>query len=210
MKLYNSQIAPSPRRVRIFLAEKGIDVERVEIDIAAAENLSPAFLAINPRGVLPTLLLDDGGCLDESSAICRYFEEMQPEPPLMGTDAKSKAYIESRSRHMEFDGFLPIADVLRNSASMFARRGLPGTCDEVPAIAQLVERGRAALARFYAALDGYLGDHEFIAGPTFSFADITALCVVDFSRAVKQRPQPEHGNIQRWYQSVSARPSAGA
>lgn len=113
MKLYEFTQAPNPRRVRIFLAEKGIEVESVQVDIVGGENLGDEFKAINPRGFLPTLVLDDGTVIDESPAICRYFELTHPEPPLMGTDAASQAYIASVERHMEFDGIQAIGDVFR-------------------------------------------------------------------------------------------------
>ena len=115
MKLYDYKMAPNPRRVRVYLAEKGIEVETVQVDIPAGENLADEFRAINPRSLLPTLVLDDGTVIDESVAICRYFEELHPEPPLMGTDARSRAVIESAQRHMEWDGLLSVAEAFRNS-----------------------------------------------------------------------------------------------
>lgn len=210
MKLYDCRIAPSPRRVRIFLAEKGVEIETVEVDLIGAENLQPAFLAVNPRGLVPTLQLDDGACIDETVAICRYIEELHPQPPLMGRDARSRAVIESRNRHMEIDGFCSVADAFRNSAPAFAKRGLQGVCEEVAAIPQLAERGRAGIRRFYDRLDAYLAEHAFVAGPEFSIADITALCVVDFAGWVKQGIPETHANLRRWYEQVASRPSAGA
>jgi glutathione S-transferase len=152
MKLYDCQIAPNPRRVRIFLAEKGVEIERVELNIAEGDNLKPDFLAINPRGLLPTLVLDDGTALDEVVAISRYIEETHPEPPLMGTNARERAFIESRNRHMEIDGFMSVAEIFRNTHPSFRDRGLPGV-RSVPAIPQLVERGRAGIARFFERLN---------------------------------------------------------
>ncbi len=210
MKLYDCKIAPSPRRVRIFLAEKGMEIEKVEVDLLGGENLKPPFLKINPRGLVPTLQLDDGTAIDEAVAICRYIEETHPTPPLMGTDAKSRAIIESRNRHMEFDGFLAVAEAFRNSAPAFAKRGLQGVTEEVPAIPQLAERGLAGIRRFYESLEKWLGGHAYIAGDAFTIADITALCVVDFAGWVK-RPIPEGNvNTRRWYTTVASRPSAAA
>ncbi|HKY91650.1 MAG TPA: glutathione S-transferase family protein [Nevskiaceae bacterium] len=210
MKLYDCKIAPSPRRVRIFLAEKGLDVEKVEVDLLNAENLKDPFLAVNPRGLVPTLVLDDGTAIDECVAICRYIEETVPNPNLMGRDPKSRALIESRNRHMEIDGFNAVADTFRNSSPGFAQRGLQGIPEPVPAIPQLVERGMAGIRRFYSSLDAYLSRHEFAAGNEFTIADITALCVVDFAGWVKQNIPDGHRHTRRWYDAVSKRPSASA
>ena len=209
MKLYDCTKAPNPRRVRIFLAEKGIDVEKVEIDIAGGENLGADFKVINPRGMLPTLVLDDGTCFDETVAICRYFEEIQPDPPLLGTDAKSKALIESRQRQMELDGLASVADVFRNSHPAFANRGLQGV-ENVAAINSLVERGTAATQRFFDRLNAILSESQYVAGDGFSIADITAICAVDFAKWVKLRLGDEHAHSRRWYQEVAVRPSMTA
>jgi glutathione S-transferase len=210
MKLYDCQIAPNPRRVRIFLAEKAVEIERVELNIAEGDNLKPDFLAINPRGLLPTLVLDDGTALDEVVAISRYIEETHPEPPLMGTSTRERAFIESRNRHMEIDGFMSVAEIFRNTHPSFRERGLPGV-SAVPAIPQLVERGRAGIARFFERLNSYyLGQRPFVAGDQFSIADITALSVVDFAKWVEEKVPSNHVNTLRWYEAVSQRPSATA
>ena len=211
MKLYDSRLAPNPRRVRIFMAEKGMTCDTEQLDIVKGENLTDDFLNINPRGILPTLVLDDGTVLDESVAICRYLEELQPEPKLMGHDPASKAYVEARQRHMEFDGLLPASEAFRNSFPGFAERGLAGTRDTVAAIPDLVGRGTASLARFYEALDTHLGEAPFVAGDEYTIADITALCVVDFASTAARVPVPDScENLKRWHAEVSARPSAGA
>ncbi len=211
MKLYDSKLAPNPRRVRVFMAEKGVEAELVPVDIIAGENLQPGFLAINPRGLLPTLVLDDGTVIDETVAICRYFEEVQPEPPLMGTDPVSKAKIEARQRHMEFDGLLAAAEAFRNAFRGFAERGLPGSAGPTAAIPALADRGKATVGKFYAALDQALADSEFVAGDTFSIADITALCTIDFAAGAARCPIPDEcANVKRWHAAVSARPSASA
>ena len=209
MKLYDFKMAPNPRRVRIFLAEKGVEVETVQVDIPAGENLGAEFRAINPRCLLPTLVLDDGTVIDESMAICTYFEAEHPEPPLFGTDAKSKAAIASAERHMELDGMSAVADAFRNGNPAFANRSISGS-EGVPAVPGLVERGQAAAQRFFERLDTTLGDSEFVAGDAYSVADITALCVVDFAKWIQIRAADEHANIKRWYGAVSSRPSASA
>lgn len=209
MKLYEFTMAPNPRRVRIFLAEKGVEVETEQVDIPAGQNIAAEFRAINPRGLLPTLVLDDGTVIDESVAICRYFEELHPEPPLMGTDAKSKAVIESAQRHMEWDGLMPVADAFRNSNPAFADRAVSGT-EGVAVIADLVDRGKQLAGRFLNSLNATLGDSEFVAGDTFSIADITAFCVIDFAKWVQIRAGEEHSNLNRWFAQVKARPSSSA
>lgn len=209
MKLYDYAMAPNPRRARMFLAEKGIEIEKVQVDIPAGENLAPEFLAINPRGLLPTLVLDDGTAIDESVAICQYFEELHPEPALMGADAKSKAVIASAQRHMEWDGLMPVAEAFRNGNPAFANRATPGA-KGVATVPALVERGTAGAQRFLAALNNTLAEAEYVAGDAFSIADITAFCVVDFAKWIKIRAGDEHPHVQRWYAAVSARPSAKA
>jgi glutathione S-transferase len=210
MKFYDCAVAPSPRRVRIFLAEKGVSIETVQVDLMQGENLGAAFLAINPRGIVPVLELDDGTRIDESVSICRYIEEIHPDPPLMGTDAKSKALIDSRTRHMEWDGFLAVANAFRNSTPGFAKRGLPGITEEILAIPDLVPRGMAGIGRFFVMLERYLSTSAFVAGDRYTIADITALCVVDFAGWVKRKVPAEHVHTWRWYEAVSSRPSAKA
>jgi glutathione S-transferase len=209
VKLYDMRVAPNPRRVRVFLAEKGIEIPRVEINIRSGENLQPEFLAINPRGVLPTLQLDDGTIIDESTAICRYFEALHPEPPLMGRTALEKALIECWTRRIEFDAGQPVVDAFRNSYPPYAERAVPGKAG-TKAIPDLVERGKARLADFYPAIDRRLADSEYVAGPAFSIADITLLCIVDFARAIKLPPPEGLQHFDRWHAQVSARPSAQA
>ena len=212
MKLYDTQMAPNPRRVRIFMAEKGIACDETEeVNIVGGDNLSEVFLAVNPRGVLPTLVLDDGTVLDETVAICRYFEETHPEPPLMGTGAVGRARVEARQRHMEFDGLLGAADAFRNSFPGFAKRGLAGNAPAVDAIPALAERGKAAVARFYRRLNDELADSTFVAGDNFTIADITALCAIDFAVGAARVAIPDDcEHLKRWHAEVSARPSARA
>lgn len=210
MKLYDMRLAPNPRRVRIFLAEKGIEVPMVEVNIRSGENLQPDFLAVNPRGLLPTLQLDDGTIIDETTAICRYFEESQPEPPLMGSTPVEKAMIECWTRRMEFDAGLPVVDAFRNSYPAYAaERAVPGRTG-LKAIPELAERGLSRLAEFYPFIDRRLGECAHVAGPEFSVADITLLCIADFARALKMPVPEELPNFSRWHAEVSARPSAKA
>ena len=211
MKLYDNKHAPNPRRVRMFMAEKGVACDSQQVDIVQGENLGEAYLAINPRGLLPALVLDDGTVLDETVAICRYLEETHPQPPLLGVGPLGKAQVEARQRHMEFDGLLGAAEAFRNAYPRFAQRGLGGVAETVPAIPALVERGKGMVLRFYRRLDAYLAESRFVAGDAFTIADITALCTVDFAVAGARVPLPEGcENLRRWHGQVSARPSASA
>lgn len=209
MKLFDMAGAPNPRRVRVFLAEKDIDVEKIQIDIMNGENLKSDYLAINPRGVLPTLQLDDGSIVDEASAICRYFEEVKPEPPLYGESPKSKAIIESWVRQIEGDAFTPTADVLRNANPAFENRSIPGTNNtaQVPALA---ERGTDRVLAFYKRLDRHLAGSKFIASDSFSAADITAMCAIDFAEFVGIAVPAELTSLADWRARMALRPSAQA
>lgn len=210
MMLYDMVKAPNPRRVRIFLAEKGITLDREEIDILSGANLSPTFLRINPRGVVPTLLLDDGTIIDESVAICRYFEMLQPEPNLMGRGAKEAAAIESWQRRIEFDGLFSVAAIFRNIAEPFVNRGMPGALPALPQIPAMAERGRVMVDHFLQTLDNRLADSAYVAGSRFTIADITALVTIDFAKWVRVRVPEDHRHTWRWYEAVAARPSARA
>jgi len=202
-------MAPNPRRVRVFLAEKGVDIPKTEVSIIEGENLKPEYLAVNPRGLLPTLELDDGSRIDETIAICRYIEETQPEPNLMGRDALEKAQIESWQRHMEFDGLNPTGEMFRNSFDPFKNRGLPGL-ENVQAIPELAARGKAGVERFYERLEHRLSQSSYVAGERYTIADITALCVVDFASFAKMGIPEANTNTKRWHADVSSRPSAKA
>ena len=209
--LYDQQNAPNPRRVRIFFAEKKIAYDRKQINIVQGENLSPEFLSINPRGRLPALVLDDGTVLDESVAICRYIEELYPDPPLMGTDTLSRARIEARQRHIEFDGLLPASEVYRNAYPRFQTRGVGGNVGVINAIPDLVTRGKTLMSNFFTRLEEELNQAPYIAGEEFSIADITALCTLDFATTSARIPFPiTYPALQHWYRTVSARPSAKA
>ena len=202
MKLYDFTLAPSPRRVRIFLAEKGIDVELVQVDIMRNANRTPEFYKKNPLGSLPILELDDGSCLSESVAICRYFEEIKPEPPLFGVGAREKAIVEMWNRRIELELFAPVGQVWSHLSEVVEGRGR-----RLPEFGEIQKR--AAIERI-AWLDSELEDREYIAGDRYSIADITTLCMIDFARTVAIRVQPEQMNLARWHSQVSSRPSANA
>jgi len=205
MKLYQNESAPNPRRVRIFLAEKGIDtsaIEFVPVDILAGENLGADFRARNPMGLLPVLELDDGSCIAESVAICRYFEEHHPQPPLFGADAAQRVAVEMWNRRVEFNLALPVFMAFRHLRGQFA--------DREPVIPEWGEASRAAAERMFDWLDGHLAASEYIAGEHFSIADITALCAIDFARVVKLRIGDQRPGLQRWHDHVAHRRSAAA
>ena len=202
MKLYDSAMAPNPRRVRVFLAEKGIEVPTEQVDIAKAENRKPAFLAKNPMGVLPVLELDDGTCVAESIAICRYFEAVQPDPPLFGIDTVDIAVVEMWNRRMELEVFNTITGCFRNTHDFFKGR--------IPQVPEYGEVCRGAAEKRLAWLDEVLAERDFIAGARFSVADITALCGIDFGRVTAIGIQPDQKNLARWHEAVSSRPSAKA
>ena len=209
MKLYDFSLAPSPRRVRMFLVEKGLDIPTVEINTRERAQFSDGYAEINPyNAVIPSLELDDGACLGESVAICRYFEEIHPEPPLMGRDAMEKAVIEMWNRRAEIDGYLSAADAIRNAAPMFEDRGLPGVPGGVPQIPALIERGKQGIARFYRKIDTQLADNRFVAGDAFSIADITLYVTVEFAKRGDMEIPEDCPNLARWHAEVAARPSA--
>ena len=210
MILYDMGLAPNPRRVRIFLAEKGIEVERVEVDIPSGANLAPEFVAINPRGVVPTLVLDDGTIIDESMAICRYFEALQPSPPLFGTTPVEQATIESWQRQCEFDGLFAVAGIFRNRSPHYAMRAMPGTNPPLAQSAELAERSTVLIAHFLERLEMRLAASAFVGGDGYSVADITAMVTLDFARWVKVRVPESHAATLAWYAGVSGRPSAKA
>jgi glutathione S-transferase len=211
MKLYDFALAPNPRRVRMFLAEKSIEIPMVQVNTRERRQFDEEFVAKNPLKAVPVLELDDGTCIAESVAICRYFEEIQPQPALMGTDAKDKAIVEMWNRRVELMGYSATAEIVRNSLPMFEDRGLSGVPGGVPQIPALVERGKQTLGRFFNLLDGQLGANRFVAGPAFTIADITAYVTVEFAKRVDIHiPASGAVNVTRWHEEVASRPSASA
>jgi len=202
VKLYDYAMAPNPRRVRIFLAEKGISVPTVQLDISKAENRTPPFLAKNPLGGVPYLELDDGTVIAESVAICRYFEATKPQPPLLGTGAVEQAVVEMWQRRMELELFRHVTGCFQNTHEFFK-----GRIEQVPAYGEVCRRTAGKRLEW---LDGELAGRPFIAGDGYTIADITALVAVDFGRVVGIRIAPDQKNLSRWHEAVSARPSAKA
>lgn len=209
MKLYDYGPAPSPRRVRIFLAEKGIQLPMETVDLRAKEQFEAPYSAVSSEAVVPCLVLDDGTRIQESMAICRYFEALQPEPALFGRTPLEQALIEQWSRRAELEGYLAAGEAFRNATPGFAGRALPGSF-HWPQIPALVERGRARVQHFFRTLEARLTESPYLAGERYSVADITALVAVDFAGWSKLSLPEDCPAARRWHAEVSARPSASA
>ncbi|MCB8882738.1 glutathione S-transferase [Acidisoma cellulosilytica] len=210
LKLYESSGSPNSRRVRIFLAEKGICVARVPVDLGVKEQFSDAYARINPRRVVPTLVLEDGTAIGEVPAIFRYLEEAYPNTPLLGTTAKDKALVVMWERRMELEGFAAVMETVRNKVPGLKGRAIAGAhdYDQIPAI---VDRGRQRILDFYADLEARLATEPFVAGDRFSAADITALVTIDFATRALELGIPDGNDATRlWYDKVAARSSAAA
>jgi glutathione S-transferase len=206
MTLHDCSTAPSPRRARIVLAEKGVVHETVQVDLRAGEQLGEAFRRVNPACTVPVLQTDDGLTLTDNAAIAAYLEARFPEPALFGSTPAQKAEVASWNWRVEFEGLLAIAEAMRNSAPAMADRALPGPVN-YPQIPELAQRGQARVQQFFVDLDRRLAGRGFVAGDRFSIADITAVVAVDFARVVKVRPGEQHPNLQRWRAAMALRPS---
>lgn len=203
MKIIEQNKAPNPRRVRIFLAEKGITVPFEQIDIMKLEHRAAGFTGANPMRQVPVLVLDDGTAISESVAICRYFEEVQPEPPLFGSGAEGRAVVEMMNRRMELGLLYRVAQAFRHSHPAMAEL-------EKPQIKEWGEVNRGRIGEMLELVDRQLEATQFIAGDDYSIADITALVAVDFMKPIKYERPVGLKNLARWYESVAARPSAKA
>jgi glutathione S-transferase len=203
MKLYNSNLAPSPRRVRIFLAEKGVSIPRVEVDLGKLEHKRPEFSSLNPFQTIPILELDDGTKIAETIAICRYIEALWPEPNLFGAKPVEQATIEMWQRQLEWRLLLPIAQVLRHTHPRMAEM-------ETPQVADWAAANRPRALHAMALVDETLSNRPFIAGDRFTVADITGLVALDFAKSARIVIPPELVHLNRWHEALKARPSAVA
>lgn len=203
MKLYDGGRAPNPRRVRIFLAEKGISVPTEQVDLGNLQQRSEAYTAINPLQRVPALVLDDGTVLTESLAICRYFEALQPDPPLFGKGALQSALIEMWNRRIEFHLYMPVSTVFQH-----LHPAMKAMVD--PQVSAWGEANRPRIFDFLRFLDGELKSRPYVAGENFTVSDILAMVAVDFMKVSKLAVPEELTDLRRWYASVSARPSASA
>jgi glutathione S-transferase len=202
VKLYDSPFAPSPRRVAMFLAEKGIDIPREPVDISAGATRSEAFRAVNPAGEVPVLELDDGTRLTESLAICRYLEQLHPEPNLLGRSPLEQAQVEMWSLRLMFRLYVPISHAFRHTHRFWA-----GRVQQVPEYGALA---RQAALEELEALEGVMASRPFVAGERFTLADIVAFTTIEFGKPSDIRLQPSHVALRRWFDAVKARPSAAA
>ena len=209
MKFYDCRTAPSPRRVRIFAAEKGIELDTVQVDLASGEQFGDAFRDLNPDCVVPVLQLDDGTVITEVLAICQYLEELHPEPALIGATAAERAKSVMWATKVEQQGLVAARDAFRNSAKGLKGHALTGATqyEQIPALA---ERGLQQLGEFLARLELQLSGNEYVAGSFYSIADITAMVLIDFSAWIKVGIPDNAQHIRRWYDAVSSRPSAAA
>lgn len=208
MKFYDCQTAPSPRRVRIFIAEKGLDIETVEVDMRAGEQMGEAYRAINPNCTVPALVLDDGSTLLYTAGIRAYLEAAYPEPALLGRTPKEKAQVADLVWQIEIQGMIAIQEALRNSSPRMVDRALPGPVNYAQ-IPELAERGKARLQHFLNGVDAMIGDKPFVAGDAYTAADIDLLVTIDFAGWLKMGLPEGAANARRWYDSVKSRPSAG-
>jgi glutathione S-transferase len=204
--LYDCATAPSPRRARILLAEKGIAHETVQVDLRTGEQLGEAFRQVNPLCTVPALRTEEGLVLTDNAAIAAYVEARFPEPPLMGVTPAEKAEIASWAWRMEFDGLLAIGEAFRNSSPAMVNRALPGPVDH-PQIPELAQRGLQRVQQFFDTLNERLADRAFIATDRFSLADITAVVAVDFARVIKVRATETHPHLMRWRAAMGERVS---
>jgi glutathione S-transferase len=203
MRLYDAGRAPNPRRVRVFLAEKGLSLPLVPVDLGKLEHKTPAYVAVNPLQRTPALELDDGTVITESIAICRYFEELHPDPPLFGTGALERAVVEMWQRRLEFGLLGTVASVFRHLHPAMAEM-------EVPQIRDWGESNKPKVIEFLRVVEDQLKERPFICGERFTVADITGLVGLDFMKPAKLSLPDEMTNVRRWHAALSARPSAQA
>ncbi len=210
MKLHDFGPAPNARRVRVFLAEKGLEIPTVEVKLRDGAMFEEPYRSMNPFAVVPFLELDDGTCIGESVSICRYLEDLHPEPSLMGRDPRERALIDMWNRRVELDGYLPIMHSLRNTEAGFRGRVVPGTRNDLAQFPEIVERGKDMLSILLERLDAQLAANRFIAGETFSIADITGHFTIGLADRIEFPIPGDRPNVARWHEEVSARPSVRA
>lgn len=206
LKFYDCSTAPSPRRVRIFIAEKGLEIPVVEVDLATSQQHTEEFARINPHRTVPVLELDDGTTVNTGSGIMHYLEALHPVPALIGRNAIERGRVVDLDARIEQEGFMAIGEAFRNRSKAFANNVFTGKHNHRQ-IPELVERGRRRAEEFFAWMDDHLQDNEFIVGDAFSLADITAVVTVDFAKWIKLQPTPEQKHLCRWHQLVSGRQS---
>ncbi len=210
MKLYHASGSPNSRRVRILIAEKNLDIELVSVDLSTKQQFSDGYRTVNPRAVVPTLVLDDGTAIGEAPVIMRYLDDAFAQTSLYGTTPEEKAVVAMWERRAEVEGFAAVMEGVRNTAASLKGRAISGPhgYEQIP---ELIERSKLRVANFYDDLEARLASVAFVAGERFTAADITALVTVDFATRAFAMPIPDgHVAVQRWYERVSTRSSATA
>ncbi|MDP6953259.1 MAG: glutathione S-transferase family protein [Alphaproteobacteria bacterium] len=210
MKLYDFGPAANSKRVRMFLAEKGLDIPTVQLNVRDDEQFKEPFTSMNPFHCVPFLELDDGTVIAESISVCRYLEELHPEPSLFGSTPAARGIIDMWNRRVELDGFIPLLHATRNDMPLFAGRVVPGTRTELVQLPAMVERGQEMAHVFFARLEPQMADNEFIAGNAVSIADITAWFVINMANRFEMGIAERYPAIHRWHTMFSARPSTDA
>ena len=207
MKIYEFRRAPNPRRVQMFLVEKNIDIEYVQVNVRNGENRESEYLAINPKSGVPALQLDNGNVISESMAICRYFDAVKPEPFIFGNTPEERGLVEMWNRKIEIEGMNPVGECLRNSSEAFKDRAVPDprATKQIP---ELAVRGSMLANRFLDDIDKKLSESEYVAGKNFSMADINLYVFLDFASWIKVIPNDDHKNLLKWKESISKRESA--
>jgi glutathione S-transferase len=203
MRLYTFDAAPNPRRINLFLTYKGIRVPTQQVDLRSGEQFSTDFTAISPRCIVPVLQLDNGTVLCDGIAICWYLESRYPQRPLLGTDPLQQAQILSWDQYICADGFLPVAEALRNRSPAFKDRAVTGP-EQIRQIPELELRGRLRLQSFWQRLDEHLEGREYLVGNAITLADIDGFVVVDFAGWIKERVPEERKHVQAWYQRIKS------
>ncbi|SPP92885.1 glutathione S-transferase family protein [Bradyrhizobium vignae] len=209
MKLYDFGPATSAQRVRVFLAEKRIELPTEQLNVREGAQFTPALSEMNPFHCVPFLKLDDGTVIAESVSICRYLEEIHPHPSLFGRTATERAVVDMWQRRFELDGFIPTLHAIRNSMPIFAGRVVPGTRNDLPQLPELVTRGREMMEIFLGRVDPHMAKNEFVAGPYFSIADITGFFAIRSAATLKMDIGARYPSVAAWFAKVSARPSFG-
>ncbi len=207
MLFYDCSTAPNPRRARMFIAEKGLEIETRDISIAKGEQLSEEFRAVNPNATIPVLVTDEGTALTENLGIAAYLEARFPEPPLMGRTPDEKGLVLMWNSIVEQQGGAPIAEALRNTHPAFEGRAIPGPVGHAQ-IPELAQRGTARVARFFDILEDRFAQSDFVAGDVFTLADISTFVFVDFARVIKMKIPQENTATLAWFDKIASRPSA--
>ena len=206
MKLYDFELATNAQRVRVFLAEKGLEVPTEQLNVRDDDQFVEPFTSMNPFHCVPFLELDNGTVIAESMSICRYLEELHPEPPLFGRTAEKRAVIDMWLRRFELDAFIPMLHAVRNHVPMFAGRVVPGTRTDLPQLPVMVTRGKEMMEVFLGRVEPHMAQHEFIAGPDFTVADITGFFTVRMTNALEMDLTTSYPAVAAWLAKVSQRP----